>query len=323
MKAVVFAYHDVGCMGIRVLRSLGVEIGLVYTHDDDPGENHWFGSVRRACAELGVAWSVADPHLPEELERLRAIAPDAIFSLYYRNMLKDDVLATAKRGAVNLHGSLLPRYRGRAPVNWMLLHGETRGGVTLHHMVKRADAGDIVDQEGFDIGPDDTGVDVYRKMMPVAERVLRRSAPLVLAGTAPRVLQMESKATKFGRRTPEDGRIEWRWCAEDVRNLVRAVTKPYPGAFTFAGPQKVLVWRAESVGTVPLAAGSYETVLRTVSPPPFSSLSPGTLVRSPGGVFAACGDRRFLRLTRVEIDGREGDGTEFADVLRDGLILGG
>ena len=121
MKAVVFAYHDVGCMGIRVLRRLGIDVGVVYTHDDDPGENHWFGSVRKTCADLGVTCTTANPHLPAEIERIRGIAPDAIFSLYYRDMIKDSVLSLAKHGAVNLHGSYLPRYRGRAPVNWQIL----------------------------------------------------------------------------------------------------------------------------------------------------------------------------------------------------------
>lgn len=310
MKAVVFAYHDVGCMGVRVLKRLGVEVARVYTHDDDPGENHWFGSVRKTCSELGVACTTADPHLPAEMDAIRGAAPDAIFSLYYRNMIKDPVLAIPRHGAVNLHGSFLPRYRGRAPVNWMLLHGETQGGVTLHYMVRKPDAGDIVDQESFPIGPDDTGVDVYRKMLPAAERVLVRSAPLVLAGTAPRILQMESKATYFGRRRPEDGLIEWRWCAEDVRNLVRAVTRPYPGAYTFANGKKVMVWRVSHVRPFvdvpdrPVATGV------------------GRLIRS-NDALVTCGDGRRLRLDLVEVDGREGDGMDFPDVLRAGLILGG
>jgi UDP-4-amino-4-deoxy-L-arabinose formyltransferase/UDP-glucuronic acid dehydrogenase (UDP-4-keto-hexauronic acid decarboxylating) len=304
LSVVVFAYHDVGCMGVRTLKALGADVARVYTHDDDPNENHWYGSVAKTCAELGVTCTTANPHDPAEIAAIRAIGPGAIFSLYYRDMLMDTVLSLAKHGAVNLHGSLLPRYRGRAPVNWQILHGETRGGVTLHHMVKRADAGDIVDQEGFEIGPDDTGVDVYRKMLPAAERVLRRSAKAVLDGTAPRIRQMESKATYYGRRRPEDGLIDWNWCAEDVRNLVRAVTKPYPGAFTFASGRKVMVWLTAHAGEpVPRPAGS--------------------VMRSSGGVHVVCGDRRPLSLGRVEIDGREGDAREFPEVLKDGIVLGG
>jgi UDP-4-amino-4-deoxy-L-arabinose formyltransferase/UDP-glucuronic acid dehydrogenase (UDP-4-keto-hexauronic acid decarboxylating) len=303
VKVVVFAYHDVGCMGVRTLKSLGLDVARVYTHADDPGENRWFGSVAATCRELGVACTTADPHDPAEIEAIRRIAPDAVFSLYYRDMIKDSVLSLAKRGGFNLHGSLLPRYRGRAPVNWQILHGETTGGVTLHHMVKQPDAGDVVDQEAFDIGPDDTGVDVYAKMLPAAERVLARSAAAAVRGAAPRRPQDESRATYFGRRRPSDGEILWRAAAEDVRNLVRAVTRPYPGAYTTAGKTKVLVWWTARVDAS-------------------SRARPGTICVRDGAVCATCGDERLLRLDRVEIDGREGRGTDFADVLRDGLILG-
>lgn len=310
MSVVVFAYHDVGCMGVRTLKALGIDVARVYTHADDPGENRWFGSVADTCRELAVTCTTANPHDPAEIDVIARIAPDAIFSLYYRDMIKDSVLSLAKRGGFNLHGSYLPRYRGRAPVNWQILHGETQGGVTLHHMVKRADAGDIVDQEALPIGPDDTGVDVYRKMLPAAERVLRRSAKAVLDGTARRIRQMESKATYYGRRKPEDGLIDWTWCAEDVRNLVRAVTKPYPGAFTFASGRRINVWRVSHVRPLvdvpahPVAAGV------------------GVLIRS-NDALVTCGDGKRLRLDLVEVDGREGDAMEFPDVLRAGLILGG
>jgi methionyl-tRNA formyltransferase len=215
------------------------------------------------------------------------------------------VLACASSAAVNLHGSLLPRYRGRAPINWQILHGEREGGVTLHHMVRKADAGDIVDQEAFPIGPDDTPTEVFARLLPTAERVLERSAAALVEGTAPRWVQLESKATTFGRRRPEDGRIDWRHAAEDVRNLVRAVTKPYPGAFCFAGTERIVVWQARH------APGS------------FRAGAPGTLRRGKDGVFVACGDRRGLRLAQVEIGGKEGDALEFPGVLRDGGVLAG
>jgi UDP-4-amino-4-deoxy-L-arabinose formyltransferase/UDP-glucuronic acid dehydrogenase (UDP-4-keto-hexauronic acid decarboxylating) len=304
VKAVVFAYHDVGCMGVRVLRQLGVDVARVYTHEDDPNENRWYGSVAKTCAEIGVTCTTANPHDAAELGVIRGIAPDAVFSIYYRDMIKDSVLSIAKRGAVNLHGSYLPRYRGRAPVNWQILHGETTGGVTLHHIVAKPDAGDIVDQESFAIGPEETGRGVYAKMLPAAERVLRRSAVAVVRGTAPRTPQVESDATYFGRRRPSDGEILWRAAAEDVRNLVRAVTHPYPGAYTSAGGKKVLVWWTARVDASARAA-------------------PGTVRRRAGDVCVVCGDERLLQLVRVEIDGREDDAREFADILRDGIQLGG
>jgi UDP-4-amino-4-deoxy-L-arabinose formyltransferase/UDP-glucuronic acid dehydrogenase (UDP-4-keto-hexauronic acid decarboxylating) len=314
MSAVVFAYHDVGCRGLRVLHRLGIEIVAVYTHADDPSENTWFDSVRAVCKELGLPVHVgADPNSPVELERIRKLAPLAFFSFYYRDLLKEPLLAIPARGGVNLHGSLLPRYRGRAPVNWQILHGEREGGVTLHYMVKRADAGDIVDQEPFPIGLDETPTDVYARLLPAAELVLERSAVAVMEGTAPRIKQLESNATTYGRRRPEDGLIDWRWRAEDARNLVRAVTKPYPGAFTFAGRERVTVWWAHhdatQRGDEPLARGAE------------SLLTPGRVSRRADGLFVACGDRRRLRLANIEIDGVVGDGIEFEGILKTGIEL--
>ncbi|MGH3781659.1 MAG: formyltransferase [Pseudonocardiaceae bacterium] len=304
MTAVVFAYHDVGCTALRVLRRLGVEISLVYTHNDTPGESTWFGSVRQTCTELGLPVRTADPRTVEEQDRIRNLAPKVIFSVYWRELLPESVLELASQAAVNLHGSLLPRYRGRAPVNWQILHGEREGGVTLHHMVRRADAGDIIDQEAFPIRPDDTPTDVYVRLVPAAARVLERSALTVIEGTAARWPQLESKATVFQRRRPEDGLIDFRYAAQDVRNLVRAVTKPYPGAFTYAGQHKTFVWWARHDKSGRL-----------------TSARPGALDTEGNEVLVACGDRRQLCLERVEIDGREGSAADFPDLLHSGALL--
>ena len=303
MSVVVFGYHDVGVTGLLCLVKQGIDVAAVYTHEDDPDENRWFGTVAGSAAELGIPVSVANPNSAVELDRIRELAPTAIFSFWYRNILKQPLLDIPTSAAVNLHGSLLPRYRGRAPVNWMLLHGETEGGVTLHHMVLTPDAGDIVDREPFPIGEDDTPTDVYRKLLAAEEEVLMRSAHAVVDGTAPRIRQLETNATTFGRRRPRDGIIDWRLSARDVRNLVRAVTEPYPGAFTFAGTERVLIWWAEFAGE------------------PGEAVPPGAISRTVDGVFVSCGDRRRLRLGRVEIDGRTGDALEFPAVLSDGVVL--
>ena len=147
MKTVVFAYHDIGCTGLRALVDAGYDIQAVFTHADEPGENRFFASVARLAAELGLpVFAPEDVNHPLWLERLRQWQPDVLFSFYYRRLLDESLLAVAPKGGYNLHGSLLPRYRGRAPVNWALVNGETETGVTLHSMVKRADAGDIAGQ---------------------------------------------------------------------------------------------------------------------------------------------------------------------------------
>ena len=225
------------------------------------------------------------------------------------------MLAIPARGGVNLHGSLLPRYRGRAPVNWQILHGEREGGVTLHYMVAKPDAGDIVDQEAFPIGADDTPAHVYARLLPAAARVLERSAIAVMEGTAPRIKQVDSKATTFGRRKPEDGLIDWRWSAEDVRNLVRAVTKPYPGAFTFAGGKRVTVWWTQHEASASSSRAGVSS--RELAP----ESTPGRVSRMTDGVYVACGDRRRLRLVKVECDGVEGDGLALHPILQNGIEL--
>ncbi len=306
MRAVVFAYHDVGCSSIRTLADLGVDVALVYTHDDDPAEDTWFGSVRATCDELGIPHdAAADPNDAAQVARIRALAPHALFSFYYRNILRDPVLACGERGAVNLHGSLLPRYRGRAPVNWMILHGEREGGVTLHDMIARPDAGDVIDREAFPIADDDRPADVYAKVVHAAGVVLRRSAFAVLDGTARRARQLESNATTFGRRRPDDGRIDFHLAAGDVRNLVRAVTRPYPGAFAFVGTRRVNVWWAE------MARATAD-----------SDAAPGTLRHAAGGgVLVTCGDGRSLLLSDLDIDGCTVTGDDLRSALPEGASL--
>ncbi len=177
-RAVVFAYHDVGARCLRVLIAHGVDVPLVITHVDDPGENLWFERVSDVADSLRVPWIAPDdPNAPDVVARVAALEPDFLFSFYYRRMLGAPMLATARRGALNMHGSLLPKYRGRAPVNWAVLHGERETGATLHDMTAKPDAGGIVDQERVPIGPDETAREVFDKVTNAAARVLDRSLP--------------------------------------------------------------------------------------------------------------------------------------------------
>ncbi|MDF9778595.1 bifunctional UDP-4-amino-4-deoxy-L-arabinose formyltransferase/UDP-glucuronic acid oxidase ArnA [Pseudomonas baetica] len=245
-KAVVFAYHDIGCAGIESLLSSGFEIAAVFTHADDPKENAFYGSVAQLCARHGIAvHAPEDANHPLWIERIAKLDPDYIFSFYYRNLLSEPLLATARKGAFNLHGSLLPRYRGRAPANWVLVNGETETGVTLHRMVKRADAGAIVAQQKVAIERSDTALSLHGKLRAAASDLLRDTLPALLQGTVSETPQDESKATVFGRRTPADGKLVWAKPAEELFNLVRAVTQPYPGAFCAVGEHKLIVWSAE------------------------------------------------------------------------------
>ncbi|WP_069861909.1 bifunctional UDP-4-amino-4-deoxy-L-arabinose formyltransferase/UDP-glucuronic acid oxidase ArnA [Pseudomonas citronellolis] len=247
-KTLVFAYHDIGCAGIEALLAAGYQIDAVFTHADDARENRFFGSVAQLCAQRGIpVHAPEDVNHPLWIARIRELQPQFIFSFYYRHLLGEELLACARRGAFNLHGSLLPRYRGRAPANWVLVNGESETGVTLHRMVKRADAGAIIAQQRVAIDAEDTALSLHGKLREAAGELLGRLLPAMLEGDFVEREQDESQASYFGRRTPADGLLDWRRPAGELHNLVRAVTQPYPGAFAPVGERKLIVWQSKVV----------------------------------------------------------------------------
>ena len=246
LRAAVFAYSEVGHTCLKELLRQGTSVQAVFTHEDNPAETLWFPSVAALAREAGIPVFTPDSLGDEEYAMLLSLRPDVIFSFYYRSMIPERFLAIPPKGAFNMHGSLLPKYRGRACVNWAVLNGETVTGATLHHMVRRADAGDIVDREAVPILPDDTALDVSRKVAEAAGIILERTLPSIALGAAPRTPQNEGEATYFGRRTPADGMIDWAESAVRIHNLVRAVTHPFPGAFTFHRGKKLFIWKTQT-----------------------------------------------------------------------------
>ncbi|HVN77341.1 MAG TPA: formyltransferase [Thermoanaerobaculaceae bacterium] len=286
-RSLVFGYHTKGCVGFDALARHGFEVAAVFTHADDPSEEVWWGSLAERARAHGIP-----VHLPAKADLgddaftalVASYRPEFVFSFYFRWMIPTRVLALAPSGAFNLHGSLLPRYRGRAPVNWVLVNGETETGVSLHAMVAKADAGDVVDQERVAIARDDTAYTLYGKLESAAATLLDRALPRLRDGSA-RLRPVDlARGSYFGGRTPADGRFEWSWGAERIYNLVRAVTHPYPGAFTELGSGKLLVWWAIPVGAPRAAA-------------------PGTVLEvAADGVAVATGDGA-LRLVTVQLEG--------------------
>jgi methionyl-tRNA formyltransferase len=241
-RAVVFAYHDVGVRCLKVLLSAGVEVALVVTTKDDPNEIQWFDSVLRVAQEYGLPVITPDSvNTPEVEQAVTELRPDFVFSFYYRSMIGAPILNAARLGALNIHGSMLPNFRGRAPVNWAILHGARASGATLHYMVSRADAGDIVDQLAVPILENDEAREVFNKVTVAAEIILARSLPGLIAGTAPRLPQRLEEGKYYGRRRPEDGKIDWSAGARDIHNLVRAVAPPFPGAFSQIDGQRWMI----------------------------------------------------------------------------------
>ncbi|MBW8036090.1 MAG: bifunctional UDP-4-amino-4-deoxy-L-arabinose formyltransferase/UDP-glucuronic acid oxidase ArnA, partial [Planctomycetes bacterium] len=248
MKSIVFAYNNIGCIGIEALLKNGIEIAAIFTHQDDPNENIWFDSVAQLAASHDIpVFAPEDVNHPLWVQKIEALAPDIIFSFYYRNIIKKPILDIPKNGCLNLHGSLLPKYRGRCPINWVLANGETQTGVTLHYMTPKPDEGDIVAQKTIAIEENDTALTLHKKAANASQAMLDEILPQIKAGSAKRTEQDHSQATCFGGRRPADGEINWNQSAKQVRDLVRAVTQPYPGAFSYLANQKCLFWEVTEV----------------------------------------------------------------------------
>lgn len=283
-RAVVFAYHNVGARCFLTLLAHGVDVALLVTHQDDPKETIWFDSVARLAAERGIPTITPDtPNSPELMEHIAALQPDFIFSFYYRHMIQPALLELAPRGAFNMHGSLLPKYRGRVPINWAVLHGEKESGATLHEMVAKPDAGRLVAQQRVPILPDDTAFEVFQKVTVAAEVCLDLALPALLDGSAQLFAQNLADGSYFGGRKPEDGRIDWSHSAAAIHNLVRAVAPPYPGAFCDIPDGRLIIAR-----TLPS------------NRPPRDSAS--GIYAEADAIYADCGDGRVLKVLSATLN---------------------
>jgi methionyl-tRNA formyltransferase len=281
LHAVVFAYHDVGVNCLKALLDAGIQIDLVVTHQDDPHENVWFGSVAKLCEDQKIPYITPDANqLIDLVPQIQKLAPDYLFSFYYRHMIPVELLACAKIGALNMHGSLLPKFRGRAPVNWAILQGATETGATLHMMEAKPDAGDIVGQSAVSIGPNETATDVFGKVSQAAVTVMDRVLPELIQGHIPKKPNNLVQGSYFGGRKPADGQILWHQTAQQVHNLVRAVAPPYPGAFTDWQGQRRIVARTSLQGPFPVQ---------------LDLQSPGIQVVD-NRVFGVCGDQSAVEI---------------------------
>lgn len=289
-RAVVFAYHNVGARCLRVLLAHGVDVALVVTHRDNPAERIWFERVAEVASDYDLPVAAPDdPNTADFADRLRTLRAEFFFSFYYRLMLGAELLAIPARGAYNLHGSLLPRYRGRVPVNWAIIHGERETGASLHRMVEKPDAGEIVARQAVPILPDDTAGEVFAKVTVAAEIVLDRVLPSLLAGSAEHLPPDLAAGSYFGGRRPEDGRIDWRQPAAVVHNLIRAVAPPFPGAFFDLGGRRLLITRSLARPAASGPRGRPE------------------LYTDGTRLLARCNDGGVLHILSLEVDGESID----------------
>ena len=281
MHAVVFAYHDVGVNCLKALLHADIKIDLVVTHQDDPNENVWFGSVAKLCEDHQIPYITPNANqLLDLVPQIQKLAPDYLFSFYYRHMIPAALLACAKIAALNMHGSLLPKYRGRAPVNWAILHGETETGATLHIMEVKPDAGDIIGQSAVSIEPNETATEVFSKVSQAAVTVMSQVLPELVQGQMFRKPNLLAQGSYFGGRKPADGEIRWQQTAKQVHDLVRAVAPPYPGAFTDWQGERMTVARTSLDGPFPAQLDLQVTGIQVVD----------------NRVFGVCGNQKAVAI---------------------------
>lgn len=262
-KLLFFGFSMTGAAVLEELIKMGANIIGVYTYEDNPKEN-WFPSVKLLAQKHNIPTFTPEKLTAEDVQNIKNLSPDIILSVYYRSLISDEILKVAPLGAFNMHGSLLPKYRGRAPINWVLVKGEKETGATLHYMVAKADAGDIVGQKVVAISNDDTALTLTQKVTAAACEIIKEVYPLIETKNLKPRKQDMSISTYFGRRTPADGLIDWNQNAQTIYNLIRAVTKPFPGAFFEENGKKIIIWRAKVLPTKTQA-----TAGKTVSKTPY------------------------------------------------------
>jgi len=243
MRVVFLGNHTVGVKVLEAIRAEDEVVGVV-AHPPDPEDGVRYLSVYEHALKQG--WNVirSTPKDPILKDFITDASPDLLWITDYRYIIPSSLASLAPFGAVNLHPSLLPKYRGQAPINWAILNGERILGLTAHFVDEGVDSGDIIEQISFELREHQDVGDALQILYPLYNQVTHRVLGYFRIGQVPRKPQDHSQATVFTRRRPEHGRIEWSQSVRSICNLVRAVAHPYPGAFTSLSGCKLIVWKA-------------------------------------------------------------------------------
>ena len=250
MRTVWVSFDTVGRDCLEAAAEAGAEIVGVVTlpgpvDPDRAGQCSFDEVAARLGAELV---ETRDVNAAETLAAVARLDPELVFVVGWSQLVREPFIALAREGVFGMHPTLLPRHRGRAPIPWAILSGLARTGVTLFEIVDAtADSGAIVGQVVLDIASDETATSLFDRVARAHVDLIREYVPQLVAGTAPRIAQDPLRASSWPKRAPSDGIIDWETRAPYLYDWVRAQTRPYPGAFTFLGDEKVVVWRARAV----------------------------------------------------------------------------
>lgn len=281
MRVLFLGNHTVGVRALEAISEVA-EVAGVVAHPPDPEDGVRYESVYQFALERN--WPVIRGRVREASTQsfIERAQPDLLWITDYRYLLSRSLIDVARLGAVNLHPSLLPRYRGRASINWAVLHGETTLGLTAHFVDEGMDTGDLIAQIEYTITEDQDVGDCLRTLYPLYGDLTREVLGHFLSGHVPKTPQDHSKATVYPRRRPEDGAIDWTRSSREIVNLVRAVAAPYPGAFTTLQGSKLMFWKAQATNATKVSSHCGEI-----------------LDIGQEGIFVQCGDGAVLA-TRVE-----------------------
>ncbi len=289
-------FHAEGVPALEALVAQGVPIEAVFTlRPAQAAKRSAVADYASLCRRLHLPlYEVAEINAAETVALLRSLSLDVLFVLGWSQILRPDTLATARIGVIGAHASLLPNNRGSAPINWALIGGESQGGNTLIWLADGVDAGDIIDQTAFPITAYDTCATLYDHVAASNRDMILRLLPKLLAGERPGRPQPPSAAPVLPRRRPADGKIDWTWGSTALYNFMRALTKPYPGAFSWLDGRRWRIWQAALMPGAAAPAGQPGQVLGPVVSPADGAC----------GQLVACGTGTLL-LLELEADNGE------------------
>lgn len=264
MRVLLLGHHNAGAYCLRKLIAKGYNVVGVVAHKESDTELIWYHSVERFARKSGlITYTPDDINSPDFIEIIEKLKPDVIFSVYIRWILGERILKIPPKGYINLHPSLLPKYRGCFSNPWAIICGEEKTGVTLHYMDKGADTGDIIAQQEVEIEPGETGFTLYNKTTLAGSELFDKILPLIEKGIAPRIKQNHEEASFFWRKLPFDGIIDWSRPAVQLERFIRAITfriptldlqerfigmpHIYPGATTYLDGLSLMVWKASAI----------------------------------------------------------------------------
>jgi methionyl-tRNA formyltransferase len=288
MRTVLVGAVETSRVALETLGALNAPPTALLTLPVERAARHSdFVDLRPLAERLDVpVIAQANVNSPDALAALREVAPDYVMVIGWSQICRQEFLALPRLGGIGYHPAPLPENRGRAVMPWTILQRVAYSGSTLFWLDEGVDSGDILVQERFAVAPDETAASIYRKHTDALRRLLAAAVPALASGDPPRVRQDHSRATYCAKRTAADGLIDWRESADDVWTLIRAAGEPYPGAFTFHGGRKVVIWEAEFVGRAPYWG------------------LPGQIQGfRDGGALVQCGDREHILIRRVQPEG--------------------